>query len=654
MYPPSSPSSPSKRAGLLRHLVTGVQPADRETHAQRWQRPLLGPRSPSQHKDAVPEPQTKGGQRVSALVQGYEASLTANSRRYEALPAGPTSPHKSTFALDIPTSSPRALGDRQDYTATSPTSPSRQHSTSPTVPAAFFQRQQYRSAPAEGLIKFAPAPIGKENQPRPAPTPARAPLTARPQVGIHPAALTPSAPSARSPASSDTFSSGTDVSRVTSALTDLTMATRSSDSTHASSLVTNSAEDAYVGVASVVRIAQNLSPRKAPAPRPPQIVETAATPARSAGLPRSSRPLSPAYITSHPSFQSAAPVVAPEQHPARPEGPVPFERPLLGQRSTSSFVEALPASYPRGAPSPTSSQYQPLPLDASPRLGGLEEETPQPATHAPARRTRPRASSLGAGLKAPYVEQKVHESVEEKAQRLERDFEHLLVRPAPPRSRSRTLLSLMQSPLQDTMQLPDRTVRTRMLELALPLKEDMLRAAASNTSPSPSSSSTLGPPGRSTHSRGRSLNLSASQSSSGSGGAPGGKTKKDGGGAGSGFRSFLRKAKSGGSLRAQAAAQQKNSDKDVALVAARPSSRTRSRSHSRTPSGASVGGSGGLFRSLGRSGGPATGVQHVGSDAYEAEGASLWAERLRSATCAELDGKELGRLRTRLRNEAPT
>ncbi|GAA5839333.1 hypothetical protein JCM9279_005909 [Rhodotorula babjevae] len=631
MHPASSPSSPSKRAGLLRHLVTGVQPTDRETHAQRWQRPLLGPRAPSQDKGAAaPEPQAKGGQRVSALVQGYEASLTANSRRYEALPVGPTSPHKGTFALDIPTSSPRALADRQDYTASSPTSPSRQHSTSPTVPAAFFQRQQYRSAPAEGLLKFAPAPIGKENQPRPAPTQARVPSLPRPQFGIHPVALTPSAPSTRSPTSSDTFSSATDVSRATSALTDLTMATRSSDSTHASSLVTNSAEGAYIGVASVVHVAQDASPRKAAPTGPPQIVETAATPARSAGLPRSSRPLSPSFITSHPSFQSSAPGVDREQHPVRPDGPVPFERPLLGQRSTSSFVEALPASYPRGAPSPTSSQYQPLPLDASPRLGSLEEDEPSSATRAQARRARPRASSLGAGLKAPYAEHKMQETVEDKAQRVERDFERLL----------------------DTMQLPDRIVRTRMLGLALPLKEDMLRAAASNPSPSTSSSATLGPPGRPTHSRGRSLKLSASQSSSGSAGASGGKAKKDGGGAGSGFKSFLRKAKSGGSLRAQAAAQQKNSDKDVALAVARPASRTRSRSHSRSASGSSVGG--GLFRGLGRSSGAVAGAQHVGGSMYEGEDALCWAERLQSATCAELDAKELGRLRTRLRNEAPT
>lgn len=422
---PSPPSSPSKRAGLLRQLVTGVQATDRETHAQRWQRPLLGPRSPSQQKDALPQDQpARAGQRVSALVQGYEASLTANSRRYEALPPGPTSPHKSTFAIDIPARAGPVLGDRQGSSSSSPTSPSQQHSTSPTVPAAFFQRQQYKSAPSDGPIKFAPAPFGKENQPRPQPT--RAPSVPRPHFG-HSASHASTTQSARSPASSDTFSSGTDVSRVTSALTDLTMATRSSGSTYASSLVTNSAENAYVGVASVVQVQQDTTPRKAAPSRAPQIVETAATPARSA-LPRSNRPLSAAYIASHPSFQPAPPTLQREQHPGRPDGPVPFERPLLAQRSTSSFVEALPASYPRGAQAP--SQYEPLPLDGSPRIGSPEAAalSPQPQQQPRARRNRPRASSLGAALKAPSIEQVKTESAEDKAQRVERDFERLLVR----------------------------------------------------------------------------------------------------------------------------------------------------------------------------------------------------------------------------------
>ncbi|BGP49355.1 hypothetical protein JCM10450v2_005243 [Rhodotorula kratochvilovae] len=612
----SPPQSPTKRPGLLRQLVTGVQPVDRETHAQRWQRPLLGPRSPTQTKDTSQDPQARGGHRVSALVQGYEASLTANSRRYDALPAGPSSPHKGSFAVDIPARNGAVLGDRQAVT-TSPTSPSGPHSTSPTVPAAFFQRQPQRSSPYEGGSKFAPSPrspAGKENHPRPTST--RAPSIPRPTF-LPSTSLTPSSDSSRSPATTGTLSSGTDVSQVTSALTDLTvetMATRSSGSTHASSLVTNSAEGAYVGVASVVHVAQDATPRKAaPSPRAPQIVETAATPAR-AGLPRSSRPLSAAYITAHPSFQPTAPSSAAreQQAPPRPDGPVPFDRPLLPQRSTSSFVEALPASYPRGVPG--MEQYRPLPLDATPLLRGGDEAKPQPQQQSQMRRTRPRASSLGAGLKAPFAQGSRPESAEEKGARVEREFEQLL----------------------DTMQLPDRTVRTRMLTLALPLKEEMLRAAASN--PSSSSSSSLRASHRPSHARGRSLNFFDSQSS---GEAPAAKAKKDGG---SGFKTFLRKAKSNGSLRAQAS---KDAPKDAALAVPRAPSRSRARSHSRTASATNI-----LMRSFGRAGGAAV-APNAGASATEDEDAPWWAVRLRSATCAALEAKELGRLRTRLRNEAP-
>ncbi|GAA6052966.1 hypothetical protein JCM3770_001152 [Rhodotorula araucariae] len=613
----SPPPSPTKRPGLLRQLVTGVQPVDRETHAQRWQRPLLGPRSPPPSGDVPRDQPARGGQRVSALVQGYEASLTANSRRYEALPTGPSSPHKGSFAIDIPARTGAVLGNRQ--TVTSPTSPSGPHSTSPTVPAAFFQRQPERASPVDGPRKFSPAPrspVGKENQRRPNPT--RAPSIPRPAFQ-HSALPSPSSEPTRSPAMTSTFRSGTDVSYVTSALTDLTvetMATRSSGSTHASSLVTNSAENAQVVIASIMHVAQDATPRKAAPPLcAPQIVETAATPSRT-GLPRSERPLSASYITSHPSFQPAPPPQAVrEQQPRRPDGPVAFDRPLLAQRSTSSFVEALPASYPRGAP--VMEQYLPLPLDATPSLSGAEPARAEARGQVQPRRARPRASSLGAGLKAPFVQENRSESAEDKATRVERDFEELL----------------------DIMQLPDRTVRMRMLGLALPLKEEMLRAAASN--PSTSMSSSLGAPHRPTHARGRSLHLFDSQSS---GEAPSVKAKKDGS-AGSGFKTFLRKAKSNGSLRAQASRDGQPSD-----ATPRAPSRSRVRSHSRTASATNI-----LMRSFGRAAGAAAAQQVAGAGARdtEAEDAPFWAVRLRSATCAGLEAKELGRLRTRLRNEAP-
>lgn len=193
------------------------------------------------------------------------------------------------------------------------------------------------------------------------------------------------------------------------------------------------------------------------------------------------------------------------------------------------------------------------------------------------------------------------------------------------------------------MQLPDRTVRTRMLGLALPLKEDMLRAASS----SPPSS--LSAPRRPSHQRGRSLNNALDASHGRPAGPDVTRTKSSGGG--SGFKSFLRKTKSNGSLRAQNAKDAAASSSAVGLgaPAARPPSRARS--HSRTASATNI-----LLRSFGKSAGAAVAAQVGATGAGaggEGENALHWAQRLRSACVAQLDAKELGRLRARLRNEAP-
>jgi len=170
------------------------------------------------------------------------------------------------------------------------------------------------------------------------------------------------------------------------------------------------------------------------------------------------------------------------------------------------------------------------------------------------------------------------------------------------------------------MELPDRTVRTKMLGLAFPLKEEMLRSASNPNSSSTSSSTT-----RPHHQRGRSFNFSelppsATTTASNS-------TKKES----SGFKStFLRKTKSNQSLR--------NSTNTTTSDASKSS-------HSRAPSATSI-----LFRSFGKSGGGAVQAE-VGRN--EGEEAEWWAQRLRSMSCSELDVKELGRLRGRLRNETP-
>lgn len=198
------------------------------------------------------------------------------------------------------------------------------------------------------------------------------------------------------------------------------------------------------------------------------------------------------------------------------------------------------------------------------------------------------------------------------------------------------------------MQLPDPTVRSRMLGLALPLKEEMLRTAAV-TSP------TLNATSRSLHQRGRSMNTlggstflppssAAISNKSDARAAPGPASSST---SGSGIKSFLRKAKSNSSLRSQ------NLHDAAAIVPSTPTSsgggrRARSKSHWRTASSSS------MFRSLGKSSGAGVGatVSDMVGDAA-AEGPAFWASRLRTGTIETLRVKELGRLRGRVRNESP-
>lgn len=186
------------------------------------------------------------------------------------------------------------------------------------------------------------------------------------------------------------------------------------------------------------------------------------------------------------------------------------------------------------------------------------------------------------------------------------------------------------------MDLPDRTVRTKMQGLAFPLKEEMLRAATTlpSSSLSASTTSTSQQQQRPRHSRGKSFNFSELPASATT--TASGSTKRDGGG---GFKStFLRKTKSNQSLR-----NSTNSSTDPALKS----------SHGRTPSSTTA--SSILFRSFGKSGGAAIGAEarREASGNGEGEEPSWWAERIGQTSCADLAVKELGRLRGRLRNEAP-
>ncbi|BGP17556.1 hypothetical protein JCM10213_004097 [Rhodosporidiobolus nylandii] len=645
------PPSPGKR-NILRTLLTGVNPVDAETHEQRWGRSTGGPASTKQTAgDAGAQGQLQNGGRVAGLVQGWEASLSGSSRPYSSFPAAPPSPVRASSAgaspaLSIPQPHPNLRTTQSASTSpSSPSSPLR--GTSPTVPASFFQAQQARrgqpSSPTKPSFQPQQQP-GKENQPRPTTSfnPSPRPVSF---VAAH-YARPAGSDSSRSPTTThDSLSSGTDVSQVTSAFTDLTvetMATRSSNSTHASSLAANSAENAYVGVASRMNVGSGASPRKVSAPQAvgtpnrrervgvqgaPQIVETAPTPARKQreGAPAPApRPISVPGFASNPSSQ---PSQIPYSRPA-PDNPYHQRAPPL--RPQTSFIEHLPPSSPtryspeprplqqEGAlPSPTlrSNRFSPLPLEHSPMLQQGEQAPAQPVKT----RGRPRASSLGAGLKPQFREEAVQpETPEQKRARVELEFENLL----------------------DTMQLPDRTVRLKMLGLAFPLKEEMLRSAQN---PPSGTSSTLAP-SRPKHTRGRSLNLAASQPPSATP-APSGKKE----GSGSGFKStFMRKTRSNSSLREKAA---KDGSANLSASTSGPPASDRSRrpsSHSRTAPATSI-----LFRSFGKSSGAYVVAAAAAVTAPDAEDATFWAIKLRTTKCASLVPKELGKLRGRLRTEAP-
>ncbi|GAA5987241.1 hypothetical protein JCM10908_001874 [Rhodotorula pacifica] len=639
----SPPPSPSKRPGLLRSLVTGIdQPIDRDTHAQRWHRATpAGPRAPYDDS-SKPGPSgygaTGSASKVRSLVQGWEeASLGARSRPYEALAPAPASPYRTTFIRDKATQGEErpALRVNSNYLAAKSSDATRGGTTtpSPTVPASFFQAQALKRSTNEAPGKFEPQqpPQRRTAQPQPAGKENHHPLSSLPFPS--PPALLPRHQTApilpqitTAPLlAASTMSARTDLSLdAQTAVTVETMATRSSESTHASSLVTNPAEEAFLGGGRAQQ-----SPVRSPAEEPK----------RFSTFSRTAR-------ADHHHVQPEARAPAPSTEPLSPTRvtcatAVPASRPAMQHRPVSSFIEALPPRPSAPSPPPSSlhssaspplahawadrpSRYSPLPLD-------IDERKPAPArqnaanSHPPlatAGRRRPRSSSVGDGLRPTGLrtmdttkESRPAESGPEKVQRIEAEFARLL----------------------DTMQLPDPTVRAKMLGLALPLKEEMLRTAST-------ASPTLNAASRSLHhQRGRSMNLSATSPF----GAEDKKSRQEVS-ASSGIKSFLRKAKSNSSLRSQ--------NEHAALAAPSGAStsssaagRARSKSHSRTGSSSSV------FRNLGKSSGAGAGTSASHADVVSAggEGPAFWAAKLRASTIESLRVKELGRLRGRLRYESP-
>ena len=413
----ATPPSPSKRPGLLRSVVTSIdQPVDRDTHAQRWHRVPAGPRSPGATRSGGGG-STSESSRVRSLVQGWEqASLGTRSRPYGALPPAPTSPYRTHFATRDASSDRPALrvnSNQRDLAPGEATSPTR--STSPTVPASFFQKQAFARTVNDAPVRFdpqqqrnrAPQP-GKENC-QPSSPPAAAPRL--PQINMMPLM------------SASTMSAGTDLTTTSDAQTALTvetMATRSSGSTHASSLATNLAPqsgrpETATRFGTFSRTAVN-GPRDQPAPAP-----------------------SPAPSHSRPPFSSHAYTLPPS-------------RPVMNHRPVSSFIETLP---PRpSAPTPphdnarsTSprhawdepSRYSPLPLDRSGSPPPLTATPKAPTASGPLPpatkgRRRPRSSSVGDGVRPTGLmafdalkEARPAETAAQKTKRIEAEFARLLV-----------------------------------------------------------------------------------------------------------------------------------------------------------------------------------------------------------------------------------
>ncbi|SCZ95238.1 BZ3500_MvSof-1268-A1-R1_Chr11-2g03376 [Microbotryum saponariae] len=654
---------------LLRQLVAGVRPISSEEHPKIWSSSRSAvPPSASTSMPSSPVAQlAKPSGRVASMVQDFEAvSLSAHSRPYAAIPASPTSSDANAPPRLPPLSTTTT---KQAYLGRSTASPrsappeGTSNPTSPTVPASVFQKQQSRRMPtspeAEKRSRSAqPTPTsvaGKENQFH-SPTPSR-PLSFHAPAGSNaPSALALAEPFRRSTLGS--LGDDWETMMASSQISVETMATRATDSTHMTTSSENSnpslvsAEHAQIGQVQVVDAGRRVNevPTVLSASNlRPQIIETRPTPrkppspiltrTRAPGSSRllgaetaeaakvktpdtadwlSSRPLSAAQLESSARASSSPPL------------------PLIPAWSPSLFTEDLSQSGKRISPAHRELSYAPL-------LMGDQTAPPPPIAKDEAPTRRQRANTLGGGLKAPFSDLKPVrvETAEEKEARIEEAFSRLLVRPKPQWSLLYRALTCRLSQ-QDTMQLPNRSVRTKMLGLALPLKEEMLRASHLS-SPTPSSHSTsshavpsvsvqAARPNGAHHQRGRSLNNAYDSPP-----ITPATTKKE-----SSFKSVvMRKSKSNSSLRAAASLPVTSSKKRG----------DGSATHSRTSSATSI-----ILRSFGKSSGKDVAPSASGpstKSAVEGEDAVWWAVRMRSSSSSALEVHEVARMRRRLRNETP-
>ncbi|KAI5481888.1 hypothetical protein MNV49_000165 [Pseudohyphozyma bogoriensis] len=348
LSPQPSPTKP-KAANIVRKIFTGVDRTDDASHQQRWSR------QPAGAAPTAAQPPNVGHGRVRSMVKGYEAaSLTPASSPYDGL-ASPTSPSSPTRPQSI--QSPPPSRDAQTaYPSTS---------TSPTVPAAFFQNQQARRTPQErSSSKPPPAQPGKENRQVREGSPPRQFAPSKPQPRVHNVEQPQLQPRQHSHHSERSVSSvGASEGGGSSA-------------TGGTSLV--SAENAQVGVARVVQ--------RGPTIAPPRIMATAPTPANS----------------------------------------TPVKGQVNALPPKSNFLEALPLSFPSTLRPECPSQVQQFPnhYQGLP----LEEERPPPPLEKGEKKGRKRALTLGSQKSGSpqTTTEPVFESPEEKQRRIEREFELLL------------------------------------------------------------------------------------------------------------------------------------------------------------------------------------------------------------------------------------
>lgn len=617
--PQPQPSSPSKRQ-FLRTLITAIPPPEeRGTLRSRWEASQQDPKSRPQPTSARPSPVLGNNNgtvgRVASMVQGFEAvSLGASARDRAGIPL-PPSPTKAAFGAGRPAVASRGSGDSSVSTAEHQRNVAGggKGQVSPTVPASLFQQQQHQlrrnqppaSSPVGTASPTPPADIshGKENRafvPR-QPNPSNSPLQSRPTPQHSASALSaahlarlpaPSSSTPRPPPASSEVSLGT-------------MATRSSQCTHASSMFSSAtlagSHSSHPSGRSTGSSAAHAEVREAKA--------VALSPAQARQ----------AFVPGHARAQSAAPAVGGQTpiYAARSSSLAPssgnpsaaVEQRRQPSPTPSRFTEALPASYPSTSGgqismSPTPPQlstysstlspalgYQPLPMEHSPVL---QATTP--------RKTRARAMTVGDGrlersrptsaFGQQQAQQSPTETAEQKRIRVETEFERLV----------------------DEMQVPDATVRRKMLGLTLAVKEGMLAGGSSTLSRSFN--------GRPASVGGRERESSGEARLSSSTGKVSSKA--------------MRKTKSSGALRPATA--------DGSDAPKRPG-------HSRTASATSI-----ILRSFGKSGGKAATKEAAATAtpaANDEEAPGWWAARVSHTLAKDLDPKEVGQLRGRLRTEAP-